>query len=108
MDYERGHFPGTQSASSDTQDFDIDLSLFCDMCGEEIEFGDEAIEIFMGVSGYGQKSRRPMVVESKVFDHPLASLHPWCVAAFARRHIMDEQLGDEVYCSACESKLGDN
>lgn len=80
-------------------------TLVCDMCGEDIEFEEEAVEIFIGKAGYGPKSRQPMVVDNSNIDNPQANLHPWCVAKFARQCINDDQLDDERYCASCEVRL---
>lgn len=79
--------------------------MVCDACGEDIEPGDPVINLFFGLVGCSPKSGRPIAVDNPYVDYNEANLHEWCVAKFARLTICDDQLDDERYCSACESKL---
>ena len=91
----------------DGLDFDIDVCLPCDHCGELMEPGEEALEILYGVIGKGQKSGQPMVVESSLIDHPFVNLHIWCAAEFIKTYIyLEEDEPDGArYCAGCDAKL---
>ena len=88
--------------------------LDCENCGETIEEGDEAVQLFVGRSGRGKKSGQPTVVESQFVDSPVANLHVWCVAEYATVCIYEDQsvnyieADDEetdIFCAGCGLKL---
>jgi hypothetical protein len=91
----------------DEAEFDITVCLPCDYCGGLMEPGEEATELFYGVIGKGPKSGQPMVVESALVDHPVVSLHLWCIKPFVKEclYIEDDEEETARYCSGCEAKL---
>lgn len=85
---------------------DINITfLVCDQCGEDIEYGDLGVNLFIGVVGCSPKSGKPVIVPSASADYQEANLHEYCIAKFAKQVICDSQLDDEVYCTACDARL---
>ena len=86
---------------------------FCDECGTLMEFGEEAVELFWGRIGRGQKSGQPMVVDMHDDNDAFipVKLHLWCVQPFMDKHIYDVQDDPRVsdtppaVCEICSQKL---
>lgn len=83
--------------------------LECDNCGEDIEEGDECVQLFIGRAGKGKKSGQPTVVDSMAMEpqHAVANLHLWCVAEFAVTVVYEDQNYEDEpqFCAACDAKL---
>ena len=79
--------------------------LICSQCQFPIEPGEDCMQFIPGKSGFGEKSGRPMVIESKSEDsfYEEATLHIECIYeyVFSGR--------EPQYCAACDAQLdGDN
>lgn len=84
----------------DEPDFDIDVFLDCDFCGELMEVEEESVYLLVGKVGRGSKSGRLMVVPCP--DRGVeADLHVDCV----RPWLGLEEVDEERLCVACENKL---
>lgn len=88
------------------QQAQVEDPAVCDYCGEILEEGEQALELFDGVIGRGQKSGRLMVTESLVNkdDMNVATLHRECAPTFIYHMLIGDEM-PEPLCSVCESKL---
>ena len=87
--------------------------LVCTQCKEPITHGEQCMEFMPGVSGFGQKSGLPMVVDVEDPDHERAILHIDCIYDYVfgieeevsqmRREDLNED--EPRFCAACDAKL---
>lgn len=86
-----------------------ELGVWCDACGELIEWEEEAMEIAVGMVARGKKSGQPVVVATAVQEIPPGIVHIWCGKDFINKYIDDgddEDLGKEpVICAMCEEEI---
>lgn len=94
------------------REWDPNHFLICTFCRKPIEHGEEGIDIVPGVSGFGPKSGKPMLVDVTDPLHQPATLHYECVTPYLLHpELSDEDYYDyeeeeEVkYCAACDAKL---
>lgn len=79
----------------------------CDHCGQYIEEGEEALNLFHGVSSYSPKTGMPAVMEQpSVTPQPNANVHLECAAEYIRQNICDWAVEDDVMlCANCEQAI---
>lgn len=107
MTFDNWNYPFNQPVATDTpssQDFDIDVCLVCDYCGEVLEPDDEAVDMMVGKVGESPKSGRPIVVQDPERGVE-AILHVDCIHPWMGSEVEEEI---EALCAACESKLEGN
>jgi hypothetical protein len=78
--------------------------LLCTYCQLPIVVGDLCLHMTPGVSGFGAKSGRPMVIEDPDDNgDEEASLHYGCVIDY----VLNNDPGDEEpqFCAACDAQL---
>lgn len=93
--------------------YDPKYFLLCTQCKEPITNGEECMEFAPGVSGFGEKSGLPTVIDVANTDHERATLHIDCIYDYVfgieeevsqmRREELDAE--DPRFCSACDAKL---
>lgn len=89
-------------------EYDPARFLVCSHCRCPIEYGEQCMEFLPGLSGVGEKSGRPVVVDGENLDHEHAVLHIGCIYdyVFCVEESLAYQDEDDVkYCAACSSKL---
>jgi hypothetical protein len=81
-------------------------ALICEFCGDAIQTSEVGVELFIGRSGHGEKSGRPMLVEDPSVSETI-SLHPDCLIPYAEselfpRDIEDSEEDDGERSDCCE------
>lgn len=88
----------------------VPAGVACDQCGQEFQYGEPTVELFLGVIGQSEKSGRAIVVDDPDIEHPELTrtwtVHPQCAVECVNHYICD--WGDDAnICAMCEQRIED-